>query len=158
MQLLATYLLMVVVLRQTIPGSLPSGLILGLTITVGIGIQLLTSAAGYSLSPTHADERFWTLAAICISLVLILSLAPMAAFLFLAVKGLAAYPVLTGLILGLGSGLSGEAAWRLHCHVTSWDHILFGHIPGIIAAVFVGTLVGYLFLNKKPHFQRRHQD
>jgi len=71
------------------------------------------------------------------------SLLPLAVFLTFSTRGMLRRTVTAGFLRGLGSGLCGEAAWRMHCAYTSWDHILYAHTGAILLTVVLGTALGF---------------
>lgn len=141
-QFLAAYLIIAFGVRSTIPGSaVPVPLLIIFTF-IGLATHLILTETVFRLSPTLVEsEREFLVSCVCFSITLFLGLIPLALFLLLSSKGLTSHPALLGLVCGLGSGLSGEAVWRMHCPYNSWDHILTAHSGAIVAVAILGCII-----------------
>jgi hypothetical protein len=143
---MAAYLLVAYGLRSTIPGRGVPAVIGILLASSAFVVHLAVAGLTFHLSPIHVEAgREWQMALICISITLFLGLIPLAMVLALSSQGLQLRPTILGLTFGLGSGLSGEAAWRMHCHYTAWSHILIAHTGAVIATALLGALLGFLW-------------
>lgn len=139
-----------VALRFVIPGELLSNRLIALGAGFGVGAHFLVALLFDTMSPASVPaEAVVRLNLICLSMVVVLSLTPFLVGAYLARRGLLIYPAVTGALLGLGSALGAEAAWRMHCSISSWDHVLFSHTLGIVVAVLIGLGGGYLW--KRQH-------
>lgn len=141
------FMLVIVSLRFSIPalaGSLSTAL---LWVAGALLVHFLISWATLgrsAVSPASGHE--WRAGLACLSAITALSLAPLALAAFLMLRGLLMRPILAFVLAGLASGVGAEAAWRLHCTYSNWDHVLTFHSGALVlvplvasvAAVFVG--------------------
>ncbi len=150
LQLIAAYIIVTFALRLTVPGSaVPSSLVI-LAAFFGISVHLLISAVTFYMSPTYVEpSRVLPLFAICFSVTLCLGLIPLVMILFLCAKGFSSRPGIIGLVSGLGCGLTGEAAWRMHCHYSAGDHVLFAHLGAVLVTALLGWLLAYRYLRRR---------
>ncbi|HUV12197.1 MAG TPA: NrsF family protein [Acidobacteriota bacterium] len=154
-QLAVAYLLAIAGLRLVIPGALLAAGSVRLAAILAIASHLGIAAITFQRSPVPvAADRIWELWAICFLITLMMSLLPLAAAAVFASKGLPFSPISLGALCGLGAGLAGEAAWRMHCHYTAWEHILAAHTSAVVAAAIVGALAGYLW--RRRQIKLRH--
>jgi hypothetical protein len=143
-QTLAAYAAVVFAVRLTMPGSLIPGSYLAVIAAAASVIHWTISGILFHLSPTRVEPgREWRLALICFASELCLGLIPLAVILALSRKGLPLRPITLGLLAGLGSGLTAEAAWRMHCAYNSWNHILLSHSFAILATALLGGMLGF---------------
>jgi len=149
-QFAVAYLLAIAGLRLAIPGALFAAGSIRLAAILAIVFHLGIAAITLQRSPVAvAANRVWELWAICFLITLMMSLVPLAVAVIFASKGLPFNPISVGALCGLGSGLAGEAAWRMHCHYTAWEHILAAHTSAVLAAAIVGALAGYLWQRRQ---------
>jgi hypothetical protein len=143
-QCLAAYTLVTLGLRITIPGLAPPSTILAVLVLLGFGLHYAVSEITFQLSPNSVEDHgYWQLLAVCFSITVGLGLVPLVLFLKLASKGLAQSATTVGFLCGLGSGLCGEAAWRMHCYYTEWGHILPAHTGAILMTALLGAMLGF---------------
>jgi len=144
LQCLAAYTVVSLGLRITIPAAdLPK---IGLVVVALLvaGLHFAVAEISYQLSPISVEpHRFWSLLLVCFSITLGLGLLPLAVFLTFSTRGLVRRPITVGFLCGFGGGLCGEAAWRMHCTYTSWDHILPAHTGAIFLTAVLGAALGY---------------
>jgi hypothetical protein len=142
-QLAAAYGLIWVGLQLVIPGS---GYATGTVAFLGLlalGVHFLVAGFTFRLSPVWVPvEREWALALICFLVIFFLGVIPLALASSLAARGLTWLPALVGGVCGLGAGLAGEAVWRMHCSITSWDHVLPSHTTAVFGTMVLGVLAG----------------
>ncbi len=142
-QLLVCFFLFLIALKSSIParGSAPivwTGLLL-----VGLVTHLTTSWLSFSISPGWAETGHELRAGLaCLSAIIIVGSLPFLMGIFLLRAGLPLQSRVAGTLLGLASGLAAESAWRLHCPITSWDHILPFHSGALLAALVCGLVFG----------------
>jgi hypothetical protein len=145
-QTLAAYTAVACGVRLSVPGSLIPRPFLALIAVAASAIHWLISGIMFHLSPTRVEPGHeWRLALICFAVELCLGLIPLAVLLSLSKQGLPLRPVALGLVVGFGSGLTAEAAWRVHCPYNSWEHILMSHSSAILATAILGGVLGYLW-------------
>ncbi len=149
-QLAVGYLLAIAGLRMVIPGALLAAGSVRLAAILAILSHVGIAAFTFQRSPVPvAEDRVWELWAICFLITFLMSLLPLAVAVAFASKGLPCNPIFVGTLCGLGAGLAGEAAWRMHCHYTSWEHILAAHTGAVLAAALVGALAGFLWQRRQ---------
>jgi len=149
-QLAVAYLLAITGLQMVIPGALFAAGSVRLAAILAILSHFGIAAFTYQRSPVPvAADQVWELRAICFLITLLMGLVPLAVAMIFASKGLPFSPISVGALCGLGAGLAGEAAWRMHCHFTSWEHILTAHTSAVFAAAIVGALAGYLWQRRQ---------
>jgi len=156
MQLSVAYLLVLVSLRLAIPGALLAISSLRLAAILAVLCHLAIAAFTFQRSPVAVPtDRTWELWAICFLITLLMSLLPLTIAVVFASKGLPFSPILGGALCGLGAGLAGEAAWRMHCHYTAWEHILVAHTSAVLVATIIGAVTGFLW--QRRQLRRRIQ-
>jgi hypothetical protein len=150
LQWFMAYAIVTVGIRLTIPGSDLSSALIWLTVLAGVLIHLGVSETTFRLSPISVEpDRVWQMALICYGITLVLGLLPLSLLLLSSSRGLPVRPLTTGLLCGLGSGLSGEAVWRIHCSYTTWDHVLFAHTGAVLTAGILGILFGFWWQRRR---------
>ena len=149
LQILACYLAIIASLETSIPGSFKSPIFLitaGLTGPVVFGIA---SWIAFRVSPNQPlSGQEWKVGFACLSVIGIFGLLALLIGYWLARSGLPFRAKSVGVILGIGSGFTAEAAWRLHCPYTSWDHILIFHGGAVLLLLLTGLAMGYLWGKK----------
>lgn len=151
-QLLVAYLIATVGIRLTIPASNLPMIVLSLAVFSGAVTHLAISGITFHLSPRGLEPaQFGKVSLVCFLVTFLLGLLPSILLLIFASRGLPIRPLVTGLLCGLGSGLSAEAAWRLHCPYSSPDHVLLAHTGAVISVMLLGSVAGFFW-------QRRMND
>jgi len=150
LQVLAGYWTLFVSLEMGIPGCLkPPVVLAGIGLT-GPVIHLIASWSAFRISPSWAAPgREWVTGAACISAIGIFGGLVLLFGFFLARAGLPIHAGTAGLLLGLGSGLAAEAAWRVHCPITSLNHVLPFHTGAILALIAAGLIIGFRWQRSK---------
>ena len=148
-QLFVGYIIVTLAIRSTIPDAATPTSLLILAVLLGISVHLAISEITFHLSPTWVEAgRLLPLAGICFVITLCLGLIPLFLMLFLCSKGFGSRPGFIGLISGFGCGLSAEAAWRMHCHYSAWNHVIFAHTGAVLFVTLLGWLIGYRYLRR----------
>jgi hypothetical protein len=143
-QLLAAYITVAMALRLSLPGSEVSTSSLAGVALLGVAVHLAISGIVFHLSPIQVEAgRQMHLAIVCFLFTLGLGLIPLIFVRILSLKGLVSRPAILGLACGLGCGLTGEAAWRMHCPYSSWDHVLIAHSGAVLATALLGFILSY---------------
>jgi hypothetical protein len=152
LQIIACYLVFAASLEVCIPGSARAPIVLGCIGLLGLAIHLVASWRTFQISPNWPNPAHeWRIGAACMSAIGILGILALLFGFFLARAGLPIRARAVGLLLGLGSGLAAEAAWRLHCPYSSWNHILLFHSGTVVIVVAIGLAIGYLWKQKSSH-------
>jgi hypothetical protein len=149
LQILACYLAITVSLETSIPGSFKSPVFL---ITVGLTGPVVFSIASwiaFRVSPNQpSPDQELRIGSACLSVISLFGLLAILIGYFITRSGLPFRAKAVGIILGLGSGLTAEAAWRLHCPYTSWDHILIFHGGAVFFLLLAGLITGCIWEKK----------
>jgi hypothetical protein len=146
LELAIAFVLIRLALQMVIPGSTPSITIVFSAGLIAIIFHLLVAGISFELSPVYLPEgREWALTLICFFTIFLLGILPLSVASLLAARGLTWLPALVGGVCGLGAGLAAEATWRMHCSVTSWDHVLSSHTPAVFGIMGLGVLAGMLW-------------
>ena len=146
LQSLICFLIMTAVLKSGVPGSFPNFLYLVFPAFTGTVIYLAFTFLHFNTSPNHPDPGMELKTGIaCISIIGGYGLFALLAGYILARSGLPFRAETVGLLSGLGNGLMAEAAWRLHCPYTSWDHVLIYHGTPILILLAAGLGLGRLW-------------
>jgi hypothetical protein len=149
LQILASYMIFAVSLEACIPGSGRSRTFLISVGLIGLVIYLAISWFTFRVSPNWPGPgQQWHLGMACLSAIGTLGILALLFGFFLARAGLPMHARATGLLLGLGAGLAAEASWRLHCPISSWDHILLFHGGGILFLIVAGLILGSFWKRK----------
>jgi hypothetical protein len=86
--------------------------------------------------------------AICFVVTMVLAAAGFTFAAVLARQGLPLKPVMVGILCGLGTGLAGEAVWRMHCSITAFHHVLAAHTGAVLAMAVAGAFLGSAWARK----------
>jgi hypothetical protein len=136
----------IVSLQTCIPGSIRNPAFQGGVGLTGLAVHWATSWFIFRLSPNWpGPDQEWHLGIACLLGIGMLGILALLFGFFLVRAGLPIRARSAGLLLGLGGGLAAEAAWRLHCPFSSWNHILVFHSGSIVIIVGVGMLLGWLW-------------
>lgn len=148
-QLLACFVVFYAMLTATIPGGSKAPSVLASIGLLGIAVHIGASWISFQISPNLAEPGHELRDGLaCLSAITTLALLPLAFGIFWLRAGLPIRAKTAGILLGLGSGLAAEAAWRLHCPISSWDHVIPFHSGAILIASGLGLLFGLQLLGK----------
>jgi hypothetical protein len=149
LQILACYLAFTVSLETSIPGSVKSPLLLTGIGLLGPAVFGIASWAASHVSPSPPlSDQGWKTGMACLTIIGLYGLLALMFGFFLVRSGLPFRAEAIGLLTGLGGGLTAEAAWRLHCPNTSWDHILIFHGGSVLFLLLAGLIIGFLWKRK----------
>ncbi|MFZ0428443.1 MAG: NrsF family protein [Acidobacteriota bacterium] len=140
LQGLAVAALAVYLYRSIFPGSLPPQGALTGAILAALVTHIFAVAWTEHLHFNSPADHPLRAGLVCFSFVLLLGLPLLGGFVWLVRAGLFARPIRIGLLAGLAGGLAAEAAWRLHCPYTNWQHIVFSHTLGALVITALGVL------------------
>jgi hypothetical protein len=158
LQILASYILFAVSLEACIPGSGRAPIFLLSVGLIGLVIHWIISWITFRISPNWpAPGQEWHLGMACLSAIGMLGILALLFGFFLARAGLPMRARAAGLLLGLGAGLAAEASWRLHCPISSWNHILLFHGGGILVIIGVGVILGSFWKRKCLALQKSNR-
>ncbi len=149
LQILVCYLVLAASLEACIPGSVKDPLVLAGIGLMGPGVFFVASWTTFHISPNWPiPGQEWRMGMICMSVIGMFGILALLFGFLLAGAGLPFRAKATGLLLGIGSGLTAEAAWRLHCPFSSWDHILPFHGGTVFLIIVLGIIIGHLWKRK----------
>lgn len=136
-------------LRASIPGMTGSNVLaafwVGLVFLVHLALNWSTLKST-ALYPPEGSE--WTAGLACLTIITALSLLPLAVAGLFLTRGLVTHLLPIVALIGVGSGLLAESAWRLHCGYSSWGHILPFHSGAAFLSVLI-ALNSAVFLLRK---------
>ena len=135
---------------ESVPGRLGGPASLFARATGGLSFVAVLTAITFAASPTYVpfteEARYFR---ICLTRPIALGFLPLIGVGLLMGRGLAARPVVAGILAGLGSGLIADAGWRLYCRVSDPSHVFGAHVGGIVVLVLLGALSG-VFVKLRP--------
>ncbi len=151
-QVLACYLAFTLSLEAVIPGRAKDPVVLAIIGLVALAIHFIASWFTFRISPNWAapGQELQTGMA-CLSAITIFGVLALLFGFYWVRFCLPIRSGTAGILLGLGSGLAAEAAWRSHCPISSWDHVLPFHFGAILVVMAAGWIGGYLWTKKKSH-------
>jgi hypothetical protein len=142
LQLLFSLLLIVLALREAIPGTTLSRHAVLITFVSGLAAVIGITWWTWIVSPTTVEPRanvaVWR---ICLGGTILLALPVLALAGWLVASAFPLRPRLAGALCGLGAGLMADAGWRLFCHFSEPAHVLSAHLGGVLAAGLCGALL-----------------
>ena len=131
--------LVAVALREAIPGRGWGRVQTAAWLTVPVLMVLGVTLSSWELSPVRLRAQWWWVGALCFAGSAVSALPGVALASILAVRAYPTRPALTGALLGFGSGLMGDAGWRLFCHFSEPGHVLAAHLGGVLASALMGA-------------------
>ena len=143
LQLLLSLLLIVLALREAIPGTTLSRHALVVTFATGLVAVVVITWWTWIVSPTTVEPRanlvVWR---ICLGGTILLALPVLAFAGWLVASAFPLRPRLAGALCGLGAGLMADAGWRLFCHYSDPAHVFGAHTLAIVITMISGSLLG----------------
>jgi hypothetical protein len=142
LQALLALLLIVLALRDAIPGrTLRASMVLLATAAV-IGFSLVVTLRTWSVSPTTiVPHAVGFVGRICFVGTIAAALPLLVGAALLASRAFIVRPWSAGVLYGLGAGLGADAGWRLFCHYSDPSHVLLTHTGGVLATMLIGIVV-----------------
>jgi len=145
-QVAICYLAFTSSLESSVPGRSRTWIALFGIVIAGLMNYLAASWITHGINPSRAEAGHELRAGIaCLSAIAIYASLPLLSAIWWIRSGLPLRPRAAGLLLGVGSGIAAEAAWRLHCPISSWDHVLAFHGGAILAAAAAGVIFGQIW-------------
>ena len=139
LQVFGAYALVVVSLRLSMP-ALPTSPSTALAwIAIALSVHLFISWVAQERSATSPMGHEWTTGLACLGAIALLFLAPLALGAVMLRRGLVIRRLLAFALIGLSSALGAEAAWRLHCDYSAWDHVVPFHSGALLLLTFVAV-------------------
>jgi hypothetical protein len=134
--------LMVLALRQAVPGMTvrPRWILLALAAGVLLFTCVSLTTASVLPTPLHNPNSWTRLAWECVINELLFAIPALAISAWLVARALPMQPSLTGAAYGLAVGLMTDAGVRLFCWIDQPLHVLAGHG----GAILIGTIGGAL--------------
>jgi hypothetical protein len=142
LQLLFSLLLIVLALREAIPGTTLSRHAVLITFVTGLATVIGITWWTWIVSPTTVEPRanvaVWR---ICLGGTILLALPVLALAGWLVASAFPLRPRLAGALCGLGAGLMADAGWRLFCHYSDPAHVFGAHTLAILITTVTGSLL-----------------
>lgn len=136
-----SFALAITSLRAAVPamrGSLAGALAwMAIALLIHLGVSDATLERS-SLAPSYGQELRDGLR--CLSAIVVLGLAPLMVGAVLLFRGLPTRRVLAFVTMGLAVGLAAEAAWRLHCDYSVWNHVLYFHSTALVLFALLASV------------------
>lgn len=135
--------LVVLALREAVPGrALPRGA-LAATFTVALGSVVVVTVVTWLVSPIRITaESVFYVSAFCFGHTLLAALPVILVVGILVARGYATRPLVAGALCGAAGGVMSDAGWRLFCHYSDPWHVFPTHVGAVLAAAFVGMAFG----------------
>ncbi len=148
--------LIVLALRQLVPGNLPpTSLLIGGAL-VGFVLCALIYVAVYSQSQTPIpSDKVWQVALFCLGMEICLGLPAVLLFFWLARRGFTANPVLPAVVGAAGVVLVADSVWRMMCKFSEPAHVISSHLPGMAVVVLAAGLLAHLWDRRRLRGQLR---
>ncbi len=144
-QVLLAFALLVLALREGIPGWRPSATWIFSLCLLAYGVQIVVNLAIFLRSPSTAGGTSFSMWAACFRVESLIGLPILVLVAWLVSRALPRSPWMAGFLAGTGAGLAGDASWRMFCPYAHPAHILMGHTLGILVLALTGFLLGYLW-------------
>lgn len=145
----AAYALMVVALRERVPGASASRL---WWVTLPLAAMLVhLGGALYTFRYTGptADAVAWSRQSVCLGHIALLGLPAVLAVFWLLSRGLTLRPRLAGAMGGVAGGVLSEGIFRLHCAWSEPSHIIPWHTGAILLSGVLGLLGGVFWERRR---------
>lgn len=133
--------LVVLALREAVPGSGVTRPVGSMALAVGLGVQVLV-ATFCSLQRGWRVGGFPPAGAHCFPMESTLALPALAFTMLLVVRAYAVRPRWAGLLGGAGAGLLTDGVWHLICPHAELLHVLVWHGGAVLALAGLGWLAG----------------
>ena len=142
LQLLLSLVLIVLALREAIPGTTLSRQALAVSFGAGLIAVLAITWWTWFVSPTTVELRATTAVwRICLGSTILLALPVLALAGWLVASAFPLRPRLAGALCGLAAGLMADAGWRLFCHYSDPTHVFGAHTLAILITTATGSLL-----------------
>lgn len=138
----AAYVLVVLALRERIPGASASWIWWVTLPVLAIAVQLGGAFYTFRHAPPTDPAVAWSRQSVCLWHISLLALPSVLVVLWLLSRGLTLRPRLAGLMSGVAGGVLTEGIFRLHCGWSEPSHILPWHTGAILATAGLGLLGG----------------
>ena len=148
-QLLLAFTLLVIALREAIPGCQVSRLTIAGFCLLGFGIQAGVNYLIYLRSPLGVQGSSFAAWLGCFRNETLIGLPILVMVAWLAARALPQRPMAGGFMVGAGAGLAADASWRLFCPVSSPLHVLLAHSGGVLTLGLTGALLGLMWARSR---------
>jgi hypothetical protein len=146
LQMLLALWLILLALREAIPGTTLSRRAIVLAFAAGLLTVVGITWWTWSVSPTTIRAgvvmEVWR---ICLGSTILMALPALALAGWLVATAFPLRPRLAGALCGLGAGLMSDAGWRLFCHFSDPAHVFGAHTLGILIVTVFGSLLSARF-------------
>lgn len=145
-QLLLAIGLMVIALRESVPGWRVSTRLIFAMVLAAYSLQILVNLLMFTRMPVNAGPRGATeMWMSCLRVESLIGIPILVLVAWLVSRALPCRPLLAGFLAGTGAGIAAEASWRMICPNSEPGHVLLGHTGGILILGLTGFLLGYVW-------------
>ncbi len=145
-QVLLAIGLLVIALREGIPGWRVSTRLIFAMVLAAYSLQILVNLLMFMRTPVSAGPvgvlETWMS---CFRVESLIGIPILVLVAWLVSRALPCRPLLAGFLAGTGAGIAAEASWRMICPNSEPGHVLLGHTGGILILGLTGFLLGYVW-------------
>lgn len=145
-QVLLAIGLLVIALREGIPGWRVSTRLIFTMVLAAYSLQILVNLLMFMQAPANAGPSgvlaTWMS---CFRIESLIGIPILVLVAWLVSRALPCRPLLAGFLAGTGAGIAAEASWRMICPNSEPGHVLLGHTGGILILGLTGFLLGYVW-------------
>lgn len=142
--------LIVLALREAVPGRAMSGVGFATAIAAAMGCVTAVAMVTWAVSPIRITTESVTYVSVfCFVHTLVAAVPVMVLAGFLVARAYPLRPHVAGALYGAAAGLLSDAGWRLFCHYSDPLHVIPTHLGAVVAATLLGALCGFVF-SRRP--------
>ncbi|NKB87812.1 MAG: DUF1109 family protein [Acidobacteria bacterium] len=146
LQVLLAFGLLVIALREGIPGWRVSTKQIFAVVLVAYSLQIIVNLLIFMRMPMDGGGAgalaMWMS---CFGIESLIGIPILVLVAWMVSRALPSRPLLAGFLAGTGAGFAAEASWRMFCAYSDPGHVLLGHTGGILIMGLTGFLLGYVW-------------
>ena len=127
-------------LRESIPGRDWSPRAIGLWLLIPLVAVVGVTLLSWEASPVVLGGQWRLVGGLCFAGSAATALPVVALASILAARAYPTRPLIAGALIGLGAGLMADAGWRIFCHFSEPEHVLFAHLAAVVMSTIVGAI------------------
>lgn len=147
--------LVIVALREAVPGTTLSRRALMAAFAGAIGAAAAITWLTWSTSPIRLGRDpgafVWR---VCFGATLASAMPPLAVCAALVARAFPLRPAVAGALYGLASGLMADAGWRIFCHFSDPAHVFGAHIAAVAVTTILGAFTAHALSRSSARFRR----